>query len=205
MTQITDKLTTYEKFIEMYPSDGSRYELHDGVIIEMAPPTGDHEDVAGFLAAQITLEYYRLKLPYNIPKTGLVKTPNAKSVYSPDVLVINRANLYNEPLWLKESTITQAASVPLVIEIVSTNWQDDYHKKFGDYEQMGIPEYWIADFKGLGGREFLGNPKLPAFFVCSLVDGEYVRTMFRGNTPIVSPTFPQLNLTAQQIFDSALQ
>lgn len=69
---------------------------------------------------------------------------------------------------------------------------------------MGIPAYWIADYAALGGRDFLGNPKQPALFVCELVDCEYVRTLFRGNTPIVSPTFPQLNLTAQQVFDAAL-
>ncbi len=69
---------------------------------------------------------------------------------------------------------------------------------------MGIREYWIADYAGLGGRDFIGNPKQPAMFVCELADGEYVKTLFRGNNQIVSPTFPQLNLTAQQIFDEAL-
>ena len=33
-----------------------------------------------------------------------------------------------------------------VVEVVSTNWRDDYHNKFGDYEEMGIPEYWIERF-----------------------------------------------------------
>jgi Uma2 family endonuclease len=205
MTQITTKLHTYEEFMEWFPNDGKRYELHDGEIIEMPPPIGDHEEVTGFLVIQIASELSRLKLPYIIPKTAFVKTPNATSVYSPDVLVVNLANLHNESLWKKESTLTQAQSVPLVVEVVSTNWQDDYHKKFADYELMGIPEYWITDYAGLGGREFIGNPKQPAMFVCSLVDGEYVRTMFRGDNPMVSPTFPQLNLTAQQIFDTGKQ
>ena len=204
MTQALPKLVTYEEFIEWFPSDGKRYELHNGVIIEMAPPTGDHEKVVGFLAEKITIEYVRLRLPYRIPKTAFVKTPSAKSTYSPDVLLLNLDNLGNEILFQKQSTVTQAASVPLVVEVVSTNWRDDYHFKFADYEEMGIPEYWIADYAGLGGRDFIGNPKQPAFFVCELVDGEYVKTLFRGNKPIVSPTFPNLNLTAQQIFDAAL-
>lgn len=69
---------------------------------------------------------------------------------------------------------------------------------------MGIPEYWIADYAGLGGREFTGNPKQPCIFVCKLIDGEYVKTLLRGSDLIVSPTFSQLSLTAQQIFDAAL-
>jgi Uma2 family endonuclease len=68
---------------------------------------------------------------------------------------------------------------------------------------MGIPEYWIVDYAALGGRDFIGYPKQPTIFVYELIDGEYVKTMFRGNDLIKSPTFPQLNLTAQEIFDLA--
>ncbi|MBW4508502.1 MAG: Uma2 family endonuclease [Scytonematopsis contorta HA4267-MV1] len=203
MTQALPKLVTFEEFISWLPNDGKRYELHKGVIIEMPPPSGDHEDIAGFLARKIGTEFDRLNLPYNIPKTAFVKTPKAESAYSPDVLVINRANLTNEPLWKKESTVTRPESVPLVIEVVSTNWRDDYYKKFADYEEMGIPEFWIVDYKALGGRNFIGNPKQPTIFVCELIDGEYKMTAFTGNDLIISPTFPQLNLTAQQIFDAA--
>ncbi len=197
------KTVTFEEFTAWRP-EGGCYELHNGVIVEMAQPTGKHENVVGFLARKITVEFDRLNLPYHIPKTALVKPAEQESGYSPDILLINRNNLKNEPLWEKESTVSQAASIPLVVEVVSTNWRDDYYKKFADYEEMGIPEFWIADYAALGGRNFIGDPKQPAFFVCQLVNGEYQMNMFRGNTPIVSPTFPQLNVTAQQIFDSAL-
>jgi Uma2 family endonuclease len=40
--------------------------------------------------------------------------------------------------------------------------------------------------------------------ICELVDGDYQMNVFRGNDLIVSPLFPQLKLTAQQIFDSAV-
>jgi Uma2 family endonuclease len=202
MTQALPKLETFDQFIEWYPNDGKRYELHQGVIVEMPPPSGDHEDVVGFLMRKLGIEIDRLNLPFNIPKTGFVRTPSADSSYLPDVLVVNKDNLQNEPLWKKESTVTQPESVPLIIEVVSTNWRDDYHKNYADYEEMGILEYWIADYAALGGRKFLGNPKQPTIFVCKLVDGEYQMTPFNGNHPIVSSTFPQLNLTAQQIFDS---
>lgn len=108
-------------------------------------------------------------------------------------------------MWKKQSTLIYAESIPLVIEIVSNNWQDDYddyYNKVRDYESMGIPEYWIVDYAALGGRRFIGNPKQPTFFVCELIDGEYQMTPFRSSDLIVSSTFPQLNLTAQQVFDS---
>ncbi|MFW9257943.1 Uma2 family endonuclease [Nostoc sp. CALU 546] len=203
MTQALPKLLTFNEFSEWYPNDSKRYELHKGIIVEMPPPTGAHEKVVAFLSRKLTVEFDRLNLPYGIPKTALVKTPTAESAYSPDVLLLNLDNLDNEPLFQKQSTVSQAASVPIVIEVVSTNWRDDYYNKFRDYEEMGIPEYWIADYAALGARKFIGNPKQPTIFVCELVDGEYQMTPFQGNTPISSPTFSQLNLTAQQIFDAA--
>ncbi|MEH1898796.1 MAG: Uma2 family endonuclease [Nostoc sp.] len=203
MTQVLPKLLTFNEFIEWYPNDGKRYELHKGVIIEMPPPTGSHEKVVGFIAHKLTVEFGRLNLPYTIPKTVLIKTPSAESAYSPDVLLLNLDNLDNEPLFQKQSTVSQAASVPIFIEVVSSNWRDDYYNKLRDYEEMGIPEYWIADYAALGARKFIGNPKQPTIFVCELVDGEYQMIPFQGNTAISSPTFPQLNLTAQQIFNAA--
>jgi Uma2 family endonuclease len=203
MTQSLPKLLTFNEFIEWYPNDGRRYELHKGVIFEMPPPTGAHEKVLGFIARKLTVEFDRLNLPYTMPKTAFVKTPSTESTYSPDVLLLNLDNLDNEPLFQKQSTVSQAASVPIVIEVVSTNWRDDYYNKFRDYEEIGIPEYWIVDYAALGARKFIGNPKQSTIFVCELVDGEYQMTPFQGNTAISSPTFPQLNLTAQQIFDAA--
>jgi len=76
--------------------------------------------------------------------------PDREFAYSPDVLVINQKHFSSEPLWKKSSTVTQAASVPLVIEVVSTNWQDDYAHKLVDYEILGIREYWIIDYLGFG-------------------------------------------------------
>jgi Uma2 family endonuclease len=46
-TQIANPMS-FEVFLEWYPDDGRRYELIEGVVIEMLP-TGPHEDVSGFL------------------------------------------------------------------------------------------------------------------------------------------------------------
>jgi Uma2 family endonuclease len=196
--QPLQKLYSFDEFIEWYPDDGKRYELHDGVIIEMPPATGDHTFIISFLL-QVMLPLIQ---PYLVSSSAFVKTPNESSAYIPDMLVINQNNLVNEPLWKKQSTLIYPESIPLIIEIVSTNWQDDYDKKFNDYEAMGIREYWIVDYAALGGRKYIGKPKVPTIFICELIDGEYQMTPFRGTDRIVSPTFPNLNLTAQQVFDS---
>jgi Uma2 family endonuclease len=201
MIQTATKPLTVEEFLEWKPENG-RYELHNGGIVEMSQPLGDHEEVIGFLGSELTAEFRRLNLPYFIPKQALVKPPENESAYSPDVLILNRPNLTSEPLWKKFSTVTQGTSIPLVVEVVSTNWQDDYLRKVGEYEIIGIPEYWIVDYIGLGGRRFIGNPKQPTISVYQLVDGEYQISQFRGDDRIESPTFPELNLTAQQVFQA---
>jgi Uma2 family endonuclease len=195
------KTITFEEFTQWKPEE-RRYELHNGVIIEMSQPTGDHEDIVGFLALEISVDIKRLHLPYFIPKTALVKPPDNESAYSPDILVLNRPNLVNEPLWKKQATVTQSASVPLVIEVVSANWRDDYFTKLGQYESVGIPEYWIVDYAALGGKRFLGNPQQPTISIYSLVEGEYQVSQFKGDDPIVSLTLSELSLTANQIFQA---
>jgi Uma2 family endonuclease len=205
MTQALPKLVNFEEFVEWLPENSAvRYELHNGDIVEMAQPVGEHEEVKGFLTIKVSVAIDRLGLPYGIPNQVIVKPPEKDSGYFPDVLVLNRANLVNETLWQKQSVLSLGASIPLVIEVVSTNWRDDYYLKYADYEEMGIPEYWIVDYAALGGRNFIGNPKQPTISVCNLVDGEYQVLKFRENDRIVSQTFPDLNLTVNQIFGAGL-
>jgi Uma2 family endonuclease len=203
MIQALRKVVTFDEFVAKYPDNtGERYELHDGVIVKMPQPTGDHEEIIVFLVQQFILEYSRIGLRYGIPKTVLVKPPENESAYSPDVLILNLPNLVNEPVWKKESTVSQAESIPLVVEVVSSNWRDDYLKKAADYEAVGIPEYWIVDYAALGGRRFIGNPKQATVSLYTLIEGEYQVSQFRGSDRIISPTFPELNLTPEQIFQA---
>ena len=205
MIQTQTKTFTFDEFVTWYPENSvHHYELHHGVIVEMPLGTGDHSDVTGFIASEINFEIRRLQLPYSIPGDCLLKPVRNDSGYKPDVIVLDRTTLINEPRWKKESVITQGPSVRLAVEIVSTNWRDDYHLKFADYEEMGIPEYWIVDYLGLGGRKFIGTPKQPTLSVCQLVDGEYQVAQFRWDDLIESLAFPELRLTAEQIFRAGL-
>lgn len=198
MTQTISKIVTFEEFLDER-SENKLQELHEGIIIEMQP-TGKHEEITGFLTTELAVEYKRLKLPYFIPKTALVKVKNRQSAYCPDVLVLNRSALKDETLWEKYSTVQSATSIPLIIEVVGTNWRDDYLTKLRDYEEIGIEEYWIIDYLGLGGRRYIGDPKQPTISIYQLKDSEYQVNQFRANNLIKSRVFPNLNLTAGQIF-----
>ena len=205
MLQTLPQITTFQEFVDWLPENSDvRYELHHGNIVEMAQPVGEHEEIKGFLTIKLSGMIDRLDLPYLIPNQVIVRPDDKDSGYFPDVLVINRANLPNESRWKKESILSSGASIPLVIEVVSTNWRADYYSKFADYEEMGILEYWIVDYAALGGRNFIGNPKQPTISVCNLVEGEYQISKFQNSDRLISQTFPDLNLTVNQVFQNIL-
>jgi len=134
-----------------------------------------------------------------IPMKCLIKPLGLNTAFRPDIVILDRTALANEPLWKTEPVITLGNSVKLVVEVVSTNWQNDYARKVEDYEALGISEYWIVDYLGLGGKRYIGSPKQPVITIYQLVEGTYQGQQFRKSDRLISQTFPDLNLTAEQI------
>ncbi len=200
MVQAVSQLMSFQEFLAWKPEAG-RYELHDGVIVEMQP-TGPHEQVVGLLNRKLNALLDQEDLNYFIPNTAMVQPLGFETGYKPDVLMVDTIALAQEPLWERKSVITLGSSVKLVVEVTSTNWPDDYARKFEDYEAMGIAEYWIVDYRGLGGRRYIGSPKQPTITVCRLVEGSYETQLFRRGDAVVSPSFPNLRLRADQIFSA---
>ncbi|MBD2169551.1 hypothetical protein H6G04_34920 [Calothrix membranacea FACHB-236] len=62
----------------------------------------------------------------------------------------------------------------------------------------------MVDYLALGARKFLGNPKQPRISIYFLVEYEYQVTEFRATDRIQSPTFPNLNVSTQQIFQAGI-
>ncbi|MDB9447104.1 Uma2 family endonuclease [Anabaena sp. CS-542/02] len=198
MTYSPPKLLTFEQFLVEY-GDNPRYELIDGELRDMEP-TGPHEEVSGNIARIIYAEILRANLNWLIPKTCLIKPPAAEATaLRPDVIVLDKAKLSNEPLWQKEPIICHGNTIQLVAEVVSTNWQDDYARKVEEYAFLEIPEYWIVDSRGLGGLQFIGNPKQPTFTICQLVNGVYQQQQYRLGDAISSSVFPNLQLKLDDI------
>lgn len=195
-TYIKQKLT-FDDFLEQCPEEGL-YELVNGEIVEVRA-TRNHDDVADFAADSFKDEIKRLNLNYVVKNTAVFKTITVNGIEQgrkPDVSVIDK------DVWCSNRSAYSALEEPiqLAIEVTSTNWEDDYIDKFDEYQRLGITEYWIVDYLAIGLREYLGNPKVPAVFVFLLdAEGKYQRTQFRGSERIVSRTFPELALTAEQI------
>ncbi|MBV8887405.1 MAG: Uma2 family endonuclease [Chroococcidiopsidaceae cyanobacterium CP_BM_RX_35] len=200
MIQAKPKALTFDEFLKVYPEDG-RYELVDGKIVRILA-TRQHEDVADYIQDLLKEEVKHQNLNYKVSNRIVLATLTQTGVEmgrNPDVSVISRNQ------WRSNRSAYTALREPiqLEVEVVSTNWEDDYDDKFDEYQRLGINEYWIVDYLALGSRSYLGNPKEPAIFVHVLdEDLKYHRTRFQGDERIASLTFPNLDFTINKILES---
>lgn len=198
MANTSSKTLTFAEFLNQF-GDNPRYELIDGELRDMEP-TGPHEAVAGKIAGQIFVEILRANLRWLIPKNCLIKPPAAEATaLRPDVIVLDEDKLSQEPFWQREPIISNGSTIKLVVEVVSTNWQDDYARKVEEYGLLGIPEYWIVDYRGLGVIAFIGQPKQPTFTVYQLIGDTYQQEQYRLGQPIHSPLLPNLQLRLDDV------
>lgn len=196
MTYTPTKALTFEDFLTQY-QDNPRYELADGELIDMEP-TGPHETVSGKLTIKIGIAIEQF--PWFIPRTCLIRPfTDTATARRPDIIVLDETAIINEPLWEKEPVITLGRSIKLVAEVVSTNWETDYARKVEEYALLGIPEYWIVDYRGLGGIAFIGKPKQPTFTVCKLIGEEYIQEQYRLGQSIISSLLPNIQLSLDEI------
>ena len=204
MIAVVDQVPlSFDEFLNWYPEASDvHYELRRGVILQMPKPKGKHSEITGFIIKKLNYSIDQMHHSWFVPRECILKISNDTG-YEPDIAVVDRPLLDQEPKWNSASTITQGKTVKLVVEVVSTNWRDDYIHKMSDYECMGIQEYWIVDYLGLGGRRYIGFPKKPTLTICTLVDGEYEIQQFCDRSLINSPLFPQLQLTVEEIFSPA--
>ncbi|MCC3555393.1 Uma2 family endonuclease [Microcoleus sp. PH2017_35_SFW_U_B] len=180
MAYTAQKILTFEAFVDRY-CDNPRYELADGELVEVIA-----------IAAE--------KLPWFIPRTCLIRPfSDAATARRPDIVVLDETALISEPLWEREPVITLGRSIKLAVEVVSTNWETDYARKVEEYALLGIPEYWIVDYRGLGGLAFIGKPKQPTVTVCQLIDQDYAKQQFRMGERIISPLLKNLELRLDDI------
>jgi len=201
MVASVKKTLTFEEFLNWDDGSGRSFELINGVAMPLSEPTAKHEDVVDGLCCLLIDHCQSLSLPY-VPRQSkqvrLTPAPGEnESSRKADIVVFAKEE------WdrMRQSSASAAAYIPppLVIEVVSTNWRDDYRIKLNEYETLGIPEYWIVDYAGLGGVQYIGSPKQPTITINRLIDGEYQAQRYQGEAIISSPTFPQLTLAIAQI------
>lgn len=196
LEQSTD--LTFADYLTYEPDEEGRYELADGRLVTMPPPTWMHLLIAKFLVGrldQAIAEMDKADDWTTLQEPG--QRTGGSSSRLPDVAIVPFEQMED----FLGSAVLQVPA-PLVVEIVSSNWRDDYLVKLAEYEELGILEYWIVDYQGLGGSRYIGSPKQPTISVYRLVDGEYQVERFGDGETLVSAVLPQLSLSVTDVISA---
>lgn len=181
-TPLTTKLT-FEEYLAYDDGTDNHYELEDGALILMNPPIGLHAIILTFLTNTLFNEINRLQLPW-IPLQLVGVRTSIRRSRLPDLCVVPLEQM--QP-YLNVSAVLESG-VLLAIELVSPDSvKRDYRFKRAEYASFGIPEYWIID------------PAAQKVTLLLLVEGLYEETVYQGDDPIQSETFPELVLTVNQV------
>ncbi|MBO0351513.1 Uma2 family endonuclease [Phormidium pseudopriestleyi FRX01] len=180
---VVDKLCSFEDYLQYDDGTDNRYELVNGKLEIMNPPTIRHLLIADFIRDSLKAEINRKKLPWLCFKEAGVRTGFRKSRLT-DICVVLQEQVID---LLDKSAVFQTPPL-LVIEVVSPeSINRDYRYKRSEYAAAEIPEYWIID------------PILNKLSVLRLEEGFYEETILTASQPIVSQVFPELTLTVDQV------
>ena len=186
---------TLEAYLNYDDGTETRYELVDGVLVEMSTETPLNHTIAIFL-----LSYFlRSGIPhYCLAMRHQIQVPsNRASAREPDLIVHSEASA---AAIIEDGKLLRIAHPQprLVVEVVSSSDTDkvsrdrDYIEKRREYAQREIPEYWIVD------------PIAKVVMVLSLTGDTYRESVFSGAEPLVSVGFAELALTAEQVLTANL-
>lgn len=187
MVQTLPKNLSFEEYLLYNDDTDNRYELVDGELIVMTPAMGLHEAIISFVLVQFYLEIHRLKLDWQPRPSGTGIRTALNRVRLPDVCVITN----EQNIALRERTAVLESPPLLVVEVVSPeSVKRDYRTKRTEYAALGISEYWIID------------PLTAKVSILTLDEGFYDVAEFYGDERLISLTFVELTLTAQQVLDT---
>jgi Uma2 family endonuclease len=194
MTQTTQPRLTLEEFLSYDDGTHTRYELVDGVLVEMGAESTLNTIIAGFLFAaflQLGIPSYRIGF-----KQWIAISSSLATARDPD-LIVHSEDSFAAIDGATQALIPATVQAPLlIVEIVSPgnlnsdNYQRDYIEKRQEYAVRGIPEYWLVD------------PERAVILVLTLQGQSYQGQEFRESDRILSDLFPNFPFTASQVLNA---
>ncbi|MEH2398268.1 Uma2 family endonuclease [Nostoc sp.] len=172
---------TFEEYLTYDHGNDFHYELVDGKLELMNPPTIQHFLIVDFLDTALKAEIKRCNSTWLCFRESGVRTGRNKSRLT-DLCVVT---LEQARELLNASAVFESPPL-LIVEVVSP--ESVYRHKRSEYAALEVPEYWIVD------------PIEAKISVLLLEDGFYEETIFTATKQIGSRTFPELAITVDQVF-----
>ena len=159
------------------------WELADGELYEMPPPSVDHQELVGFL-------YWMMRAYLNETTPRLGRVWQGVGVALSDTMMLIPDLVFVRSQRRDVVRPNYIDGVPdLVVEALSTNRLHDLTLKRGWYAAAGIPEYWILD------------PVSDTLTVLELSGNEYSeRAVLGHNDTLTTPMLPGFKLALERLF-----
>ncbi len=188
MLQTKPRFQNFEDYLAYDDGTDHLYELFNGELIAVPPESGFNVGIATFLLVQFALRLGHLRVRGHGLELEVRGEPRNRF---PDLTIIREEHISQI---IRRNTIRLSMAPPLlVVEVVSPGelqHSRDYIAKRTQYQDIGIPEYWLID------------PQRQTVTLLMLQDAVYVESVFRGQALIVSAQFPELSLSAEQILSA---
>jgi len=180
-------LVSWETFMA-WREGAIQAEWVDGEIVEMAPASAAHQRLGGFLHAFLRrfIEHHGLGEIFYAPFQ--MRLPSRPSGREPDLLFVDASHADR----VKDTFLDGPAD--LVVEIVSPESEvRDRREKFLEYQEAGIPEYWLLD-----------APRCAAHFYVLGRDGLYHEVPIGADGIYTSTVLPRLRLRVNWLWRTPL-
>lgn len=190
MFQLKPRFQSFEEYLAYDDGTEKLYELFNGELIEVPPESGFNVEIATLLLLQ-----FAAKVGYQrVRGHGLeLEVRGEPRNRYPDFTVIHPEQV--DPLKRRNTLRLSMGPPVLVIEIVSpgeVQRNRDYVAKRGQYQDLGIPEYWIVD------------PQTATVLVLTLRDGVYEElATLSGGDRLQSLQLGTLEITVAELFTAA--
>lgn len=195
MNITTTKKLTFKEYLDFCETSQERYELVQGELRLMTPPAWLHFLIADYLVTAFKQQIAQNQHPWMVLQGAGQQTTDDSSRL-PDILIVPFDAISE---CLDQTAVLTVAAI-LVVEIVSDSTAlQDYREKVKEYQDKGIREYWVVDADPFGAAKYIGSPKRPTVSVYSLSNGTYQVKRFQGSNLVISRTFPDMQLAAEQI------
>jgi len=189
MIQTKPRFLSFDDYLSYDDGTDHLYELFNGELIEVPPESGENVAIATFLLLQFASIVGHLRVRGHGLELEVLGEP--KNRY-PDLTIIRPEHIQQ----LKSRNTIRVSMAPplLVIEVVSPGelqGERDYRAKRQQYQDIGIPEYWIVD------------PAARQVTVLHLKGDVYTEVgVVRENGAIASLEVPQVSVMAEQVWES---
>uniref|UniRef100_B8HWU6 Putative restriction endonuclease domain-containing protein n=1 Tax=Cyanothece sp. (strain PCC 7425 / ATCC 29141) TaxID=395961 RepID=B8HWU6_CYAP4 len=188
MIQARPRFLSFTEYLNYDDGTEQLYELFNGELILVPPESGRNVRIATFLLLKFAaaVGYARVRgqgLELEVQGEPRNRYPDLTILQDEHILQLEQRN-----------TLRLFMSPPLlVVEVVSPGelqWERDYIAKRRQYQDRGIPEYWIID------------PQTKKVTICCLINNIYQAQEFTRTETLLSALFADLSLTVAEILDA---